>query len=220
MMSMSIRDNVKKILREIGPEVALVAAVKYASYGEIIEAVDSGIKDIGFNTCQQMEEVAPLLLMGVKTHFIGTLQNNKVKKVIGLNPALIQSVDSFDLAKKIDSASQERNKTQDILIQVKTDKEKDTGVLPEDMAGLLRKIDSLGNVKIRGLMTIPPYSGNPQDSRPYYRAMRSYFSEAEKALGRKLRYLSMGMSGDYLAAIEESANMIRIGDRIFMEKQR
>lgn len=211
---MSIHDNVEKILREIGPEVVLVAAVKYASYEQIIEAIDAGIKDVGFNTFQQMEKVAPLLPSGVGTHFIGTLQMNKVKKVIGLDPVLVQSVDSFGLAERISIASK---KTQDILVQVKTDTKKGTGVLPEDLQELLRKIASLEHVRIEGLMTIPPYTGNPEDSRPYYRAMNSYFSGAEKALARKLRYLSMGMSGDYMAAVDEGATMVRIGDGIFSQ---
>lgn len=216
MMSMSIHDNVEKILQQIGPGIVLVAAVKYASYEQIMEAVDSGIKDVGFNTFQQMEEVAPMLPSGVKIHFIGTLQMNKVKKVIGLDPVLIQSVDSFGLAQKISIASK---RTQGILVQVKTDNKKGTGVLPEDLDGLLKKIGSLGNVKVEGLMTIPPYTGNPDDSRQYYRAMRSYFFQAEKALERKLKYLSMGMSGDYMAAIGEGATMVRIGEGIFMEKR-
>ena len=212
---MSIRDNVQKILREIGHGITLVAAVKYTTKGQIMEAVDAGIKDIGFNTFQQMQEIAPLLPQSTRAHFIGTLQKNKVKKVIDMEPYLIQSVDSHDLAKKIDSASQKRNKVQDILIQVKTDKKKDTGVPPEDMGALFREIASLRNIRIAGLMTIPPYNGNPDDSRPYYRAMKSYFNEAEKILEKKLKYLSMGMSGDYMIAIEEGANMIRIGDKIF-----
>ena len=216
---MPIHDNVQNIQRQIGPEITLVAAVKYTTKDHIMEAVDAGIKDIGFNTFQQMEEIAPLLPKGARTHFIGTLQKNKVNKVIDLNPYLIQSVDSYDLAKKIDTASQKRNKIQDILIQIKTDKEKDTGVLPEDMGALLRKISHLKNIKIAGLMTIPPYDGNPDNSRPYFRAMKSYFNEAEKILEKKLKYLSMGMSGDYMAAIEEGANMIRLGDRIFVDKR-
>ncbi|MFH1432614.1 MAG: YggS family pyridoxal phosphate-dependent enzyme [archaeon] len=212
---MPIRENIEKIQKEIGGKATLVAAVKYATSDQIKAALDAGITHIGFNTYQQMEEIAPRIKEDTKTHFIGTLQKNKAKKVVGLNPLLIQSVDSYKLTEKINNAAEHMNKIQDILIQVKTDPQKSTGVAPKDLNELLLKIGTLKHIKIRGLMTITPFDGNPDESRPYYHAMHSYLKDSEKILKRRLDYLSMGMSGDYMEAIEEGANMVRIGSAIF-----
>ncbi len=208
---MSITKNIQNILTEIGDKATLVVAVKYAAPDQVTTVVDAGATDLGFNTYQQMKETAPMLPESAKLHFIGTLQKNKAKKVVELDPALIQSVDSYPLAKKINDAAKSINKTQDILLQVKTDPKKETGILPEDIDDLLQKICTLDNIKTSGLMTVHPYSENPEDSRPYFRQMRTLFENPQK----KLEILSMGMSNDYKIAIEEGATMVRVGSRIF-----
>ncbi len=208
---MSITQNIQKILAEIGDKATLVVAVKYAAPEQVTTVVDAGAADLGFNTYQHMKQTAPMLPKTAKLHFIGTLQKNKAKKIVELNPALIQSVDSYPLAKKINSAAKSINKTQDILLQVKTDPKKETGIPKEDLDDLAQKIGTLDNIKTSGLMTVHPYSENPKNSRPYFRQMRSLFENSKK----RLEHLSMGMSNDYKIAIEEGATMIRVGSKIF-----
>lgn len=208
---MTITQNIQNILNEIGDKTTLVVAVKYAAPDQVTTVVDAGATDLGFNTYQQMKETAPTLPESAKLHFIGTLQKNKAKKVVELDPTLIQSVDSYPLAKKINDSAKSINKTQDILLQVKTDPKKETGIPPKDIGDLAQKIGALDNIKTSGLMTVHPYSENPEDSRPYFRQMRTLFENPQK----KLEILSMGMSDDYKIAIEEGATMVRVGSRIF-----
>ncbi|WP_054865060.1 alanine racemase [Methanosarcina barkeri] len=119
-----IEDNVTELLKVIPSDITLVAAVKYASKIQIDEAIKAGVTDIGFNHYQQMKDLAPYLSPEIKTHFIGTLQLNKAKKVVNLNPYLIESVDSYKLAEKINNAAKNKKRIQKILIQVKTDDKK------------------------------------------------------------------------------------------------
>ena len=210
-----IEDNVKGLLEKMQSEVTLVAAVKYASKKQIDEAIKAGVTDIGFNNYQQMKDLAPYLPLEIKTHFIGTLQLNKAKKVVNLNPYLIESVDSYELAEKINNAAKEKKTIQKILIQVKTDEKKVTGLEPDDLLKLLDQISTLKYLSLEGLMTIPPESENPEDSRKYFKELKDLKEKAEKHLKKDLRYLSMGMTDDYQIAIEEGASIVRIGRKIF-----
>jgi pyridoxal phosphate enzyme (YggS family) len=210
-----IRDNVKKILKKIPSDVTLVAAVKYASKKQIDEAIKVGVTDIGFNHYQQMKDLAPYLPPYIKTHFIGTLQLNKAKKVVNLNPYLIESVDSYELAEKINNAAKEKRTIQRILVQVKTDEKKQTGLEPDDLLKLLDQISTLKYLSFEGLMTIPPRSEDPEDSRKYFKELKELNDKAEKHLKKHLQYLSMGMTDDYQIAIEEGASIVRIGRKIF-----
>lgn len=210
-----IKDNVRKILKNIPSDVTLVAAVKYASKKQIEEAIKVGVTDIGFNQYQQMKELAPYIPPDIKTHFIGTLQLNKVKKVVDLNPYLIESIDSYALAEKINNAAKEKKITQKILIQVKTDGKKNTGLEPDELLKFLDQISTLKYLSLEGLMTIPPESEDPEDSRKYFKELRDLKDKAEKHLKKHLRYLSMGMTDDYQIAIEEGASIVRIGRKIF-----
>ncbi len=210
-----IRNNVKKILKKIPSDVTLVAAVKYASKKQIDEAIKVGVTDIGFNHYQQMKDLAPYLPPDIKTHFIGTLQLNKAKKIVNLNPYLIESIDSYALAEKINNAAKEKKVIQKILIQVKTDETKYTGLKPDDLLKLLDQISTLKYLSFEGLMTIPPESEDPEDSRKYFKELRDLKDNAENHLKKHLRYLSMGMTDDYQIAIEEGASIVRIGRKIF-----
>ena len=210
-----IKDNAKKILKKIPSEVTLVAAVKYASKKQIDEAIKAGVTDIGFNHYQQMRDLAPDLPPGIKIHFIGTLQLNKAKKVVNLNPYLIESVDSYELAEKVNDAAEEKKIIQKILVQVKTDERKHTGLEPNDLLKLLDQISTLKYLSLEGLMTIPPESEDPEDSRKYFKELKDLKEKAEKHLKKDLRYLSMGMTDDYQIAIEEGASIVRIGRKIF-----
>jgi PLP dependent protein len=210
-----IKDNVTKILKKIPSDVTLVAAVKYASKKQIAEAIKVGVTDIGFNHYQQMKDLVPYLPPDIKTHFIGTLQLNKAKKVVDLNPYLIESIDSYALAEKINNAAKEKKVIQKILIQVKTDEKKYTGLKPDDLLKLLDQISTLKYLSFEGLMTIPPESEDPEDSRKYFKELRDLKDNAENHLKKHLRYLSMGMTDDYQIAIEEGASIVRIGRKIF-----
>lgn len=210
-----IEDNVKELLNKIPPDVTLVAAVKYASKIQIGEAITAGVTDIGFNHYQQMKELAPYLPPEIKTHFIGTLQLNKAKKVVNLNPYLIESVDSYELAEKINNAAKEKKIIQKILIQVKTDEKKHSGLEPDDLLKLLDQISTLKYLSFEGLMTIPPKSEDPEDSRKYFKELKDLKDKAEKHLKKHLQYLSMGMTDDYQIAIEEGASIVRIGRKVF-----
>ncbi len=210
-----IEDNVKELLKKIPSEVTLVVAVKYASKKQIDEAIKVGVTDIGFNHFQQMKDLAPYLPTEIKTHFIGTLQLNKAKKVVNLNPYLIESVDSYELAEKINNAAKEKKTIQKILIQVKTDEKKSTGLEPDDLLKLLDQISTLKYLSLEGLMTIPPESEDPEDSRKYFKELKDLKDIAEKHLKKHLQYLSMGMTDDYQIAIEEGASIVRIGRKVF-----
>ncbi|AKB51700.1 pyridoxal phosphate enzyme, YggS family [Methanosarcina barkeri str. Wiesmoor] len=210
-----IEDNVNELLKVLPPDVTLVAAVKYASKIQIDEAIKVGVTDIGFNHYQQMKDLAPYYPPEIKTHFIGTLQLNKAKKVVNLNPYLIESVDSYELAEKINNAAKENKRIQKILIQVKTDEKKHTGLEPGDLLKLLDQISTLEYLSFEGLMTIPPKNEDPEDSRKYFKELKDLKDKAEKHLKKHLQYLSMGMTDDYQIAIEEGASIVRIGRKIF-----
>lgn len=210
-----IEDNVKELLKMIPSDVTLVAAVKYASKIQIDEAIKVGVTDIGFNHYQQMKDLAPSLPPEIKTHFIGTLQLNKAKKVVNLNPYLIESVDSYELAEKINNAAKEKKRIQKILIQVKTDDKKHTGLEPGDLLKLIDQISTLEYLSFEGLMTIPPKNEDPEDSRKYFKELKDLKDKAEKHLKKHIQYLSMGMTDDYQIAIEEGASIVRVGRKIF-----
>ncbi|MDY0130450.1 MAG: YggS family pyridoxal phosphate-dependent enzyme [Methanosarcina vacuolata] len=210
-----IEDNVKELLKMIPSDVTLVAAVKYASKIQIDEAIKVGVTDIGFNHYQQMKDLAPSLPPEIKTHFIGTLQLNKAKKVVNLNPYVIESVDSYELAEKINNAAKEKKRVQKILIQVKTDEKKHTGLDPGDLLKLIDQISTLEYLSFEGLMTIPPKNEDPEDSRRYFKELKDLKDKAEKHLKKHLQYLSMGMTDDYQIAIEEGASIVRVGRKIF-----
>lgn len=210
-----IEDNVKELLKTIPSDVTLVVAVKYASKIQVDKAIKVGVTDIGFNHYQQMKDLALYLPPEIKTHFIGTLQLNKAKKVVNLNPYLIESVDSYELAEKINNAAKEKKRIQKILIQVKTDEKKHTGLEPDDLLKLLDQISTLEYLSFEGLMTIPPKNEDPEGSRKYFKELKDLKDKAEKHLKKHLQYLSMGMTDDYQIAIEEGASIVRIGRKVF-----
>ncbi len=214
---MTIKEKIKSILSEI-KEVKLVAVTKTRTIEEIKEAIDFGVKIIGENKIQEAERKYNFLRdyfqeKKVEFHFIGHLQTNKAKKAVEMFD-LIQSIDSLKLAQGIDKRAKEINKVQNILIEVKIGKEEQkAGVLPENVFDFIESIKKLNNLKLLGLMCIPPFSEISEDSRPHFREMKGIFDKL------KLEVLSMGMTDDYRIAIEEGTNMIRIGRGIFGERK-
>jgi len=215
-----IKQNVKRILGELPEGVRLVAAAKTRTAEEIRQAVEAGATIIGENYVQEAERAYAVIGEKAQWHLIGHLQRNKVKKAVTIFD-MIETVDSIDIAREIDQRCAQIGKVMPVLIEVNSGREKQkTGVFPEETEKLVREISSLPNIKIMGLMTMGPRFGNPEDARPYFVETRKIF-ERLKILNLpniEMRYLSMGMTNSYKIAIEEGANIIRIGNLIFGER--
>lgn len=212
-----IKQNVSQILSELPERVKLVAAAKTRQPAEVLAAVEAGVKIIGQNYIQEAERAYQVVGNKARWHFIGHLQKNKVKKAVAIFD-MIETVDSLEIAAEIDKRCSETGKVMPVLIEINSGRERQKrGVFPEEAEPLLRDVSALKNIRVMGLMTMGPYSDNAEDSRPYFRATRELF---ERAKGLRLprvemRYLSMGMSSSYRVAIEEGANIVRLGSRIF-----
>lgn len=214
---MAIRENIQQILNELPHYVQLVVVGKSRHPDEVLEVVNAGAKIIGENFVQHTEWIYPFIKNKVKWHFIGRLQRNKVKKVVGLFD-MIESVGSTKIAEEIDKRSFQLGKVMPILVEINSGREKTkTGIFPEDAVLMIKKIATLQNVKVMGLMTIGPRFGNQEDSRKYFTVTKRLFDQLKELSipNVDMKYLSMGMSNSYQIAIEEGANIIRIGTRIF-----
>jgi pyridoxal phosphate enzyme (YggS family) len=215
-----IKENLKKILEELPEGVDLVGAAKTRTPDEVLEAIDAGLKIIGENYVQEAEKAFEAVGAKVRWHLIGHLQSNKAKKAVKIFD-VIETVDSMKLARAIDKACQNMGKVMQVLIEVNSGEEpQKAGVMPEDGISLARDMSGLKNIKIMGLMTMGPFAGDPEDARPYFHKTRKLFEEI-KALnlpGVEMKYLSMGMSNSYRVALEEGANMVRIGTKLFGER--
>ena len=217
---MGIRKNVQQLLNELPSGVELVAAAKDRTAKEVLEAVESGIKIVGENYVQETEKVYAVIGNRAKWHLIGHLQKNKVKKAVRLFD-MIQTVDSVDIAREIDKRCSQTGKVMPVLIEINSGREEQkSGVLPENAEQLIRSISSLPNIKVMGLMTMGPRFGDPEDSRPYFVTTRKIFDriKALKIPNVEMRHLSMGMTNSYHVALEEGANMVRIGTKIFDQR--
>jgi len=213
----AISENVKNILKELPEGIELVAAAKTRTAEEIQAAIDAGIKIIGENYIQETEEVIKAVGRKVRWHFIGHLQRNKVKKAIELFD-MIETVDSYRLAKEIEKRCRKHGKVMPILIEINSGKEpQKAGVFPDKAVDLIRQISGFDHISIQGLMTMGPFSGDPEDARPYFVETRKIFEKLKsmELPNVEMRYLSMGMTNSYHIAIEEGANIIRIGTKIF-----
>jgi len=215
-----IGQNVGKILSELPKGVQVVAAAKTRQPQEILEVVDAGIEIIGENYVQEAERAYEITGGRAKWHLIGHLQKNKVKKAVKVFD-MIETVDSIELAGEIDKRCAQIGKIMQVLVEVNSGREEQkAGVFPENVEQLIREISYFPNIKVMGLMTMGPRFGDPEDSRPYFVETRKIF-EKIKELGLpnvEMKYLSMGMSNSYQVAVEESANVIRLGTKIFGER--
>lgn len=214
---MTITQNVNSILQELPPNVQLLAAGKSRSPEEVGEAVAAGIKIIGENYVQEAEKAREAVGDGVEWHFIGHLQKNKVKKAVELFD-LIETVDSIELAMEIDRRCGQAGKVMPVLIEINSGREpQKSGVYPEKAEELVAEAATLQNIKVMGLMTMGPFLNNPEDLRPYFSQTKHLFEGISKLnLPRvEMKYLSMGMTDSYKIAIDEGANLVRIGSKIF-----
>lgn len=217
---MSIRGNINKVLSDLPEGVEVVAAAKARTPEEVLEAVQSGVKIVGENYVQEAEKAYEMVGGEVKWHFIGHLQKNKVKKAVKIFD-VIETVDSVEVAKEIDKRCEQIGKVLPILVEINSgDEEQKSGVSPKGAEPLIREISSFKNIKVVGLMTMGPRFGNPEDSRPYFIKTREIFDKIKKLNlpNVEMRYLSMGMTNSYKIAIEEGANIVRIGTKLFGER--
>ena len=214
---MSIAANVKAILAELPPGVELVAAAKTRSAAEILEAIEAGAGIVGENYVQEAAEVFPAVGRRARWHFIGHLQTNKAKKAVEIFD-LVETVDSATLGREINKRAAAAGKTMEVLIEINSGREpQKAGVLPEGAEALVRELAALPRLRIVGVMTMGPFEGDPGDSRPYFEETRRVFEALRRAAipGVEMRHLSMGMSHSWRVAVEEGANLVRIGTAIF-----
>ena len=212
-----IKENVKRLLSELPEGVTLLAAGKERTADEISEAIGAGITIIGENYLQDAQKVLSDVREKAEWHFIGHLQTKKAKKVIDIFD-MIESVDSLRLAQEIERCCTRRNKIMPVLIEVNSgEEEQKYGVLPKDLPDLIKEISPLKHIKIMGLMTMGPRFGNPEESRPYFIRTRNLFDQIKDLHlpNVEMKHLSMGMTNSYQIAIEEGANLVRIGTKIF-----
>lgn len=213
-----IAENVRKIKAELPAGVLLVAASKTNGADAVRAAIAAGVDACGENRVQELlEKNAQNAYAGAPLHFIGHLQRNKVNKVVGLCD-LIESVDSAQLLTMISARARALGITQDVLIEINIGSEDSkSGIDRAELPALLELAAGETGLRVRGLMCIPPISERPGQNTPYFRAMHDLFVDigAKKYDNVSMDYLSMGMSGDYLDAAAEGANVVRVGSAIF-----
>ena len=200
-------------------DIALCAATKVQSDDTIRAAIAAGITLCGENRVQELTaHLAAGAYEGARVHFIGHLQTNKVKQVVG-HVDLIQSVGSAHLLQAIQNQADKQGIIQDILLEVNIGHEESKGgCMPQEVEALARQAMDMGAVRLRGLMAIPPVSAQPGANRPYFAAMRQLFIDIRQKMSdneNDIICLSMGMSGDFEDAIAEGATMVRVGSALF-----
>jgi pyridoxal phosphate enzyme (YggS family) len=227
---MSIADNLKSIQERIAAaakrvgrdpaSIRLVVVSKTVEQDRIREAVAAGATILGENRVQEAREKIEALGRIAQWHLIGRLQTNKAKYAVRLFD-LIHSVDSIGLARELDKQAAKIGKAQDVLLEVSIAGEAaKAGIAVDDCLALVRDAAGLQNVRVRGLMTIPPFLDDPEQVRPYFRKLRELLQgiRRENIPGISMQELSMGMSGDFEVAVEEGSTMVRVGTAVFGER--
>lgn len=218
-----VNDRLEKALLKSGrdrKDVILLAATKTVDIKTINYAISKGIEYIGENKVQELlsknDGIVP-----VHKHFIGHLQTNKVKDIVD-KVELIQSVDSFKVAKEISRQSEKIGKTMDVLVEINIGAEESKwGFSPDETEEAVREIATLPNISVKGLMAIPPFCNSAEENRKYFRKMYKLFIDIrdKKIDNSSMDILSMGMSDDFDVAIEEGANLIRLGTALFGKRE-
>jgi PLP dependent protein len=215
-----IAEAAERNLKLIPSDVILLAAAKTRSLEEVEAVIRAGVTHIGYNYIQEALPIIQAIGDRATWHMIGHLQRNKAKLAVR-NFDLIETVDSWRLAQKLDDLCAEMKKTMPVLLEINSGSELDkTGVMPEDVDELAQQISTLESIHVEGLMTMGPRFGDPEDSRAYFKTTRRAFERlATSNLSNVvMQYLSMGMSNSYRIAIEEGANIIRLGTSLFGER--
>jgi pyridoxal phosphate enzyme (YggS family) len=224
--------KVKNIFRKISSaairsernpfDVKLIAVTKTVPFDRIKVAIDLGLRIFGENRVQEAQEKisdcrSQCADCDIEWHMLGHLQKNKAKTAVELFD-LIHSLDSVELAETLNKHAEKAGKVQRVLLEVKlSEEETKHGVSRKDLMGLIEAVSDMKNLKLEGVMTMPPFFENPEMARPFFRELRELRNSAD-ALGYKLPELSMGMTNDFEVAIEEGATMVRIGTGIFGER--
>lgn len=225
---MDIRYNVERVLDRVAEaalragrapqDVTVVAVTKTVDVARIMEAINAGIKHIGENRVQEFVKKHDFIPAGIKRHLIGTLQTNKVKYIVD-KVDLIHSLDRISLAKELNKRAGER--IIPVLIQVNISREPTkSGIFEEDLESFIEQLQSLDRIRVKGLMTIAPLLSDPEAARPYFARLKKLFDRIKERRYPHIdmEYLSMGMTNDFEVAIEEGANIVRIGRAIFGER--
>lgn len=213
---LSIRERVQAILKELPSGVSLVVASKGRHPEEIIEAIKAGAKIIGENYLQEAERKKEKIPFKVKWHFIGNLQKNKAKKIIELFD-VIESLSSLELAEVLNNQARKQNKLMPVFLEVNSaGEEQKKGFLPQEVEEAAEYVFNKSNLRLEGLMTMGPFLNDIESIRPFFRKTRELFFKIKQRYAREyFQYLSMGMSDTYKIGIEEGANIVRIGRKIF-----
>ena len=205
-----MKDTINELKEEIGNDITLVAVSKTKSNEEIQKAYDLGIRDFGENYVQELTAKMDSLPEDIRWHMIGHLQTNKVRDIVKRNIYLIESVDSFKLAKEINKEAIKQDKVVNILIEVNIANDPNkTGIPTTELDELIQQAKELPNIRIKGLMAIAPHSDDEELIREAFKEMKILKDKY------KFELLSMGMSSDYKIAIEEGTDIVRIGTKIF-----
>lgn len=218
-----VHENIVKACEKAGrdpKEVTLISVSKTKPIPMLEEAYAAGSRDFGENKVQEITDKYPCLPEDTRWHMIGHLQRNKVKYIID-KVFLIHSVDSLRLAQEISNQAGKKQVDADILIEVNiAGEESKFGISREETLRLVEEISKLPHIHIKGLMTIAPFVTNPEDNREYFREIRKLSVDIERKNidNVSMSVLSMGMTGDYMVAIEEGATMVRVGTGIFGER--
>ena len=220
-----VTERIEQAANRVGrraDEITIVAVSKSHPAETVRAAYGAGLRHFGENRVQEFESKHPTLVgfRDILWHFIGHLQSNKAQRAVVLFDR-IDSVDSVSLARKLSVTATTEARPLPLLIEIRTsDEETKSGVRETDLLSLARSIQQLPHLELRGLMTIPPYSVDPQQTRPYFARLRRLRDSLQQQLGLALPILSMGMSHDFEIAIEEGATEIRIGTALFGERAR
>ena len=217
--SCDLRNRIAEVCKRVRrdpKEVGLVLVTKEVELERIREAYELGVRDFGENRVQELLEKRDQLPQDIRWHFIGSLQMNKVK-FLAENVFLIHSCDRIELAKEIQKQAEKNNRILEVLVQVNTSGEETKhGFSPEAIKGAVSEIIQLDRIKLRGLMTIGPNTEDKAKSRSAFRVLRFLRDELKNGFpNQDWRYLSMGMSSDFEIAVEEGANLLRIGTAVF-----
>ncbi|MGC8971198.1 MAG: YggS family pyridoxal phosphate-dependent enzyme [bacterium] len=216
-----IRDNVQKILQELPPGVELVAVIKGRSTEDILCAIDAGVKILGVNYIRDVRNLFPVIDKRVSWHYIGITKIEKHdlfrRKFLEVFD-MLETIDSVELAIELDKKCASIEKVMPILIEVNIAREpQKSGLDPDIVEDAIREISRLRYIRVMGLMTMGPLLNDPEDLRPYFKEMKSLFNHIKdlQIPNTEIKYLSMGMSDSYRVAVEEGANIVRIGTKLF-----
>jgi hypothetical protein len=218
-----IKQRIAEAVKRAGRDplaVKLMAVTKTVETERISRAIDAGLTLLGENYVQEAKDKIAIIGNAAQWHMIGHLQTNKAKYAVKLFDC-VHSVDRLELAQELDKRAGQINRKLNILIEVNSGEQSKSGIEKEQTLELVRQVALLPNLVVRGLMTMAPYSDNPEDSRPYFSGLRELRDDINRAgiAGVRMEELSMGMTDDFEVAIEEGATIIRVGRAIFGKRQ-